>query len=217
MPTTPRTGLPYFWVTWVTSLLAGEACCEYAPWFRARHKYDKRPRDLNLSAWQLAHTALMEQTVGTLTADGWSVTREDQNAFRLTGTTAILAGKPDLVARKDREHVRVIDCKTGQPSTRDVVQVGIYLIVLPLVWQRPHLAVEGTLVYPTHTQAVTAAEAALIRDRLFALLRKLGTQASAPPPTVPSQRECDWCDIAACPDRWTAADAPAMDVATVSF
>jgi len=32
---------PYIWVTWLTKLMAGEAQCEWASWFKAHHKYDK--------------------------------------------------------------------------------------------------------------------------------------------------------------------------------
>lgn len=199
MPTTPRHGLPYFWVTWLTSILAGEAHCEYAPWFRSRFKYDKQPRDFNLDAWQLEHTALITETVKTLKADGWTVTLEHQNAFRLTGKTAVLAGKPDIIARKGEE-IWVIDCKTGEPSTRDYVQVCIYLIAIPMVWQRPDLWIHGQLVYKTHTTSIVPKDATgQVRDQLFALLRKLANDAQ--PGTVPSQHECDWCDIAACADR----------------
>jgi hypothetical protein len=216
MATVEKKGLPNFWVTWLCPILAGDNHCEYAPWFRSRFKYDKQPRDTHLETWQLEHTAMVQATVATLHADGWTVTLEGQNAFRLTGKHAILAGKPDIIARKG-DQVKVIDCKTGQPSTKDVVQVCVYLIVIPLVWRRPDLWIEGELHYKTHTTPISAEySASQVKDRLFALLRKLGTSEQAPP-TVPSERECAWCDIAACADRWTAAAAPAVDVETVLF
>ena len=31
---------PYIWVTWLTKLLAGEAQCDWASWFKAHNKYD---------------------------------------------------------------------------------------------------------------------------------------------------------------------------------
>lgn len=214
MPTTPRPGLPYVWVTWINAILAGDAHCEYAPWFRAHFKFDKQPRDTNLVAWQLEHTALLGRIVAQLKTDGWAVTLEHQNAFKLTGKSAILAGKPDIIARKG-ERVRVLDAKTGQPALKDWIQVAIYLIVIPLVWHRPDLSIEGELVYQTHTVSIRADEAIReVRDRLFALLRKLG--GAAQPETVPSQHECVWCDIAACPDRWTADEQPA-DALTANF
>ena len=37
---------PYVWVSWITKLLAGEVNCEWAPWFKAHHTYQKVPSDL---------------------------------------------------------------------------------------------------------------------------------------------------------------------------
>ena len=40
---------------------------------------------------------------------------ENQNAFRLIGQTAVLAGKPDLIALNSATG-RILDVKTGKPS-----------------------------------------------------------------------------------------------------
>src|SRR5262245_20687544 len=100
MPTVPRGDKPYCWVTWVTGLLAGEAFCEYAAWFKSHFKYEKRPSDFSLAAWQVEHAALVKATADRMKADGWIVTIEHQNGFRLTGKSAVLAGKPDVIGRK---------------------------------------------------------------------------------------------------------------------
>jgi hypothetical protein len=198
----------------LVSLIAGEAQCHYAAWFKGHHTYDKLPKDL--AAWQLEHTDLVRATAQALQADGWTTTLEDQNGFRLTGQTAVLAGKPDIVARKEGR-LRVVDCKTGQPNHKDLVQVATYLLALPLAWKRTGLLVEGELVYKTHTVPVTQEEAATtVKDRLFTLIRGLATATTAPP-TVPSERECAWCDIAACPDRFTPETAETQHAETVLF
>ena len=33
-----RDGPYYIWVTWLTILLVGENCCEWAAWFHAQHE-----------------------------------------------------------------------------------------------------------------------------------------------------------------------------------
>ena len=38
----PR-GRAYVWASWITKLLAGESRCWYAVWYKATHKYLKRP------------------------------------------------------------------------------------------------------------------------------------------------------------------------------
>ena len=61
----------------------------------------------------MSHTALLNQQRQEWEDDGHAVFVEGQNAFRLRGKTATLAGRPDLVALDDRD-ATIIDVKTGQ-------------------------------------------------------------------------------------------------------
>ena len=61
---------------------------------------------------------------------GYAVSVEDQNGFRLQGTSASLAGKHDLIAANDEEDI-IIDVKTGQQDPFHAVQVMIYLYAVP--------------------------------------------------------------------------------------
>ena len=55
---------------------------------------------------------------------------EDQNSFRLRGATAILAGKPDLIAVRNGDAV-IVDAKSGRPSPHHSVQVLEYMYAVP--------------------------------------------------------------------------------------
>ena len=61
----------------------------------------------------LNHTALLNRRRADWGIGGYSVDIEGQNSFQLRGTAATLAGKPDLIARRDGEAVSV-DMKTRQ-------------------------------------------------------------------------------------------------------
>jgi hypothetical protein len=78
---TPRDA-PYIWVTWITRLMAGEAHCEWAAWFRAHHTYGKLPSAFDVTKWTAEHTALVRERAVALRADGYSVFVEEQNAFK---------------------------------------------------------------------------------------------------------------------------------------
>ena len=78
----------------------------------------------------LNHTALVNERRSNWEIGGCSVNTEGQNSFQLRGKAATLAGKPDLIARRDGEAV-IIDAKTGQESPSRVVQVMIYLYAIP--------------------------------------------------------------------------------------
>ena len=73
------------------------------------------PSDFDLTKWLTNHTALLNESWGTWEMKGYSVLTEGQNHFNLRGNSAVLTGKPDLVARKDDE-ATVIDAQTGRSS-----------------------------------------------------------------------------------------------------
>ena len=122
---------PYVWVTWISRLLAGDAHCAWAAWFRAHHTYERLPSDFDAARWTSEHTAMVRGQAEALRQASYAVSVEDQNAFRLQGKLGVtLGGKPDLVAWRNGE-VRVVECKTGQPRHSDTIQVMIYMLVLP--------------------------------------------------------------------------------------
>ena len=85
----------YIWATWLARLLAGEAHCEGAGWFRAHYQdWTKPPSDFNSAQWMLDHTALVNEARESREKLGYAVYTEDQNSFRLRGKFATLAGKP---------------------------------------------------------------------------------------------------------------------------
>ena len=101
-----RANGPYIWVTWLPRLLTGGSSCEWESWFKAQHYSDswtRMPSDFDLSKWLTTHTALLNESRGTWERKGCSVLTETQNHFNLRGNSAVLAGKPDLVARKSHE------------------------------------------------------------------------------------------------------------------
>lgn len=205
MATTRRAGVPYIWVTWLTKVLAGEAQCLYQPWMKAHFKYDKRPdTSFNLAAWTAEHDALVKARADELRREGWLVTLERQNALKLYGKTAILAGQPDLIAVREGETL-VVDGKTGQQRHSDFWQALIYMLVLPRV-REDLLHLRGEVCYHDHRIPVTPEELTSARsEAIYDLVRTIA--AAKPLPTTPSENECGWCDIADCPVRFRDSDA----------
>lgn len=214
MATTPRFGKPYIFVTWITGVLSGDRSCVYAPWLKAHFKYDKQPdENFNLAAWTADHTALVARRKAELETDGWTVTIEGQNDVRLKGNTALLAGKPDLIAVRGVEAL-VSDAKTGKQRHSDWFQILIYLFALPHV--RPELVngrrVSGEVVYRDHVIAVEPEELTETRrEEIATMLRTIGSDERPAP--VPSRNECRMCDIADCASRFVEIDEPAETTA----
>lgn len=192
---------PYIWVTWLTRLLVGENSCEWAAWFKAHYQgYRTMPSNLDATAWQMDHTALVNRLRDRLTDAGHDVRLADQNAFRLKGTTATLGGKPDLVSLSGGA-VTVIDAKTGKPGTAHEVQVLLYMYALPRALPEYRgLTVDGLVVYANHeVQIGSEAVDAEFTDHFSGLIKRIAS--GTPARKVPSAAECRFCEI-------TAADCP---------
>ena len=200
----PRSG-PYIWVTWLSRLLVGDFSCEWAAWFKAHHKnYAKTPSGFDMTAWQMNHTALLNETLGKIEGEGRTVLIESQNYFVLRGGSGTaLGGKPDLVALNADGGGTVYDVKTGRRRESDAAQVMIYMYALPHLGVHKGRRFDGRVVYGDGGEVSVPADAVdgAFRDNLHALIRRIA--ASAPARRVPSGLECAMCDLtpADCPDR----------------
>ena len=201
----PRSG-PYIWVTWLSRLLVGDFSCEWAAWFKAHHKnYAKTPSEFDMTAWQMNHTALLNETLGKIEGEGRTVLIESQNYFVLRGGSGTaLGGKPDLVALDaDGGGGTVYDVKTGWRKDSDAAQVMIYMYALPHLSAHKGRRFDGRVVYGDGGEVSVPADAVdgAFRENLHALIRRIA--ASAPARRVPSGLECAMCDLtsADCPDR----------------
>lgn len=208
---TPRYGLPFIWVTWITGLLSGDKHCAFAPWYRAHYKYEKRDDPtFDSAAWSATHNEMVQQRKTQLEAEGWSVTLENQNAFKLQGRTALLSGKQDLIATRNGD-TRVIDCKSGKKRDSDWWQVLLYILALRRL--RPDLkAISGEVCYSDGPVLIQPEDLTPKREeQIFATLRLVGGDER--PAHVPSKFECSFCDVAECTERWKA---PAREPETVA-
>ena len=210
---------PYVWVTWLPRLLSGESSCEWASWFKAQHQGDswaRMPSDFDQAGWLMNHTALLNQQRQKWEQQGYTVLTEGQNSFNLRGSSVVLAGKPDLVARR-RDEITVIDAKTGRLSPAHATQVLIYMYALPRAQERYRgLSIAGQVAYPDHVVDIPAEEVdPTFIENLGGLMRRLASEM--PARRVPSPRECRFCEItsADCPER--AAESPPEEGTTDDF
>ncbi len=186
-----RDGLPYTWVTWLAKILAGDSSCEWAAWFRARHDPNswQRVSKPSLDAWHIRHAALLSQIQDEWRQRKFSLWLEGQNYFKLRGSCEVLAGKPDMIAVRDRIGV-VVDAKTGRPSPAHIAQVMLYMYAVPRALPlHRDITFDGLIVYEDHEVYIPAVDVddAFI-DRAVSLIRRLS--ADEPPSKAPSASEC---------------------------
>jgi CRISPR/Cas system-associated exonuclease Cas4 (RecB family) len=207
-----RSGKPYVWVTWLAQFLGGKQC-RYALWFKARFKYTKfETHGADLTQWNADHNAMMRDRQVELEEAGYTVLREDACEYKHEGETAIVAGKPDLIALMDgtarqKPVMLVVDGKTGKERESDVWQVILYLF--SLVRCRKDLTEGRTIAGEVHYKVgdrrrpVQLSELTEARRQDVLKAIAIVTQ-SDPPPKSPSRYECEKCNIGPqdCPDRY---------------
>lgn len=194
---------PYVWATWLARLLAGDAHCQWAGWFRAHYRdWTKPPSDFDNAKWMLDHTALVNKERESRESLGYTVNVENQNSFRLRGRYATLAGKPDLIAVKNSDAV-IIDAKTGRASPHHAAQVMVYQYAVPKALEQYRgMEFTGHVAYTeSNVEIPTSRIDTNFVNNLGSLIRRLA--AHTPTRRVPSVQECRFCDITAtdCPDR----------------
>lgn len=201
---TRRNGKPYIWATWLAKLLGGHQCV-WSAWFKAHYRYEKHEEQAaDLAEWNREHTAMMVRRRRELEREGFTVQFEDENSFKIEGETAVVAGKPDIVALKPGLAL-VVDGKTGRERDSDIWQVLIYLFALPKAFKDlAGRVLEGEVQYKRDDQRVTVTPEELTPERLsqvVALIKTIGSDT--PPAKAPSAHECLRCNIgpADCPQR----------------
>ena len=160
------------------------------------------PSDFDQTGWLMNHTALLNQQRQKWEQQGYTILTEGQNSFNLRGSSAVLVGKPDLVARR-RDDVTVIDAKTGRPSPAHTTQVMLYMYALPRDLERYRgLNIAGQVTYSDHVVDIPpeAVDGKFV-ENLGGLIRRLASEM--PTRRVPSPGECRFCEItpADCPER----------------
>jgi len=196
---------PYIWVTWLTRLLVGEECCEWAAWFKAQHEgssFAKVPKSIDLTAWQMEHTALLREVRSQLETEGKVVFTEGQNSFVLRGNSASLGGKPDLIATAGNKGL-IIDTKTGKHSPSHHIQVMVYMYAVPRVLhQFKGINFDGRVIYKDKTIEIpgSAIDKKFV-ENLSGLIKRLSSPV--PAVKVANPVECGFCEItkADCPQR----------------
>lgn len=214
---TKRSGsLPFVMVTWPLGLVTGSDACEWRPWFRSRYKYPPRPDPtFDGAAWSAQHDDLVKLIAGELIADGWAVNQETKNWMRLKGVSALLVGKPDIVAHRGPRYL-VVDCKTGKQKPEHWWQVLLYMYIMLKLWN-PNLMVSGQVVYADDTRIDVSMNEFTpeLRAKFFDVVKRIGDPTE--PAKTPSANECRFCDISNCDKRVEAVQEDELPTHTDEF
>lgn len=198
---------PYIWVTWLTKLMAGEASCEWATWFKTQHdgsSWTRVPSDFDQAQWDINHTTQLNRCREEWERRRYTAFTEGQNGFNLRGHSAALASKPDIIAT-GQDSAIIIDVKTGKPHPSQGIQVMLDMYAIPRARpQYKDILFNRQAGYQDHQVDIRASPVnAEFIQTMGQLIRRLA--ASEPARKTPSRSECAFCGITSgdCPERVT--------------
>lgn len=193
------------WVTptAIKGLLSGEDQCQWAAWYRAHnYRYPKIESDFDFEAWRIQHNDLLQRVRTQMETDGFTISVEKANKFKIEGATATISGQIDLIGQRD-VRIKIVDGKTGRRYDKDVWQVRIYIACFPLfapLFDKDEQLINGEVVYLQGKKPVVPVT--LTKDheqRIWDLVRLVAGERELA--RTPSPSECKFCDILNCPDR----------------
>ncbi|MYE54684.1 MAG: hypothetical protein F4X34_05755 [Chloroflexi bacterium] len=198
--TRPRSN-PYLYVTWISKYLVGERSCQWATWLKTNFRHFERvPSTFDSATWNMEHTDMLNECADRLETRGCKVYIESQNAFRVESPSSrlVIQGRPDIIAVDPEGRATIYDVKTGQQADSHVVQVQLYMFLLPRArggrWRETTF--NGALVYKDGVEKLIPASSvddAFVR-RVEEFVRRMLSETAAR--RVPSAPECRFCEIA---------------------
>ncbi|MDV2989776.1 MAG: PD-(D/E)XK nuclease family protein [Dehalogenimonas sp.] len=200
--------------------MAGEVQCHWSAWFRAHcTEYEKAPSDFKQAAWMVAHNQGLDELCRRQ-AGITAMFKEEQNQFKVSRKGGLtISGKPDLITLEEGGLTTVYDVKTGAPRHSDLIQVMLYMLLLPYgspLYRGKSL--KGCVVYRNaeSSDIPAAAVDTEFQQRVTYFLDLLS--AEKPPRRSPSHSECRYCELtsADCPER-LADDVPDLPDTELPF
>jgi hypothetical protein len=187
--------------------LLGKRVCTYGPWFKTHHKGLPPPKpDYTLPVRLSEHAERVFKLADTIRGARYSLTLENENAFRVRRANGLtLGGRPDLVCWNAEGEYTVYDVKTGAKKDSDIIQVMLYMALLPYSSRFKGKTFAGSIVSNEGGYVNIPATAVddAFRKRIGQVLDVLGSPAA--PEKRPSKAECRFCDVTAadCTERST--------------
>jgi len=117
----------------ISKLISGDDPCPFKYWYALRHKDIGKKEDLSpeLVQWRIRHNQIVSNIIEDVQKSGGKgdeFKREKWVKLALSKDD-ILIGKADIIHENNKD-IHLYECKGGNPSSSDAIQLLIYLYVL---------------------------------------------------------------------------------------
>jgi len=134
-------------ISQISKLISGDDPCLFKYWYAIRHKDEAKKEDLSadLVKWRIRHNQVVSNIIEDVQKSGGEFKREKWVVLNLSENDA-LVGKADIIHENDKS-IHLYECKGGQPSSSDAIQLLIYLYVLTKEESYKNKELKGILGY----------------------------------------------------------------------
>jgi len=117
-------------ISQISKLISGDDPCPFKYWYAMRHKDIGKKEDLSpeLVQWRIRHNQVVSKIIEDVQKLGGEFKREKWVKLELSKDDTLI-GKADIIHENDKD-IHLYECKGGQPSSSDAIQLLIYLYVL---------------------------------------------------------------------------------------
>jgi len=120
-------------ISQISKLISGDDPCLFKYWYAMRHKEEAKKEDLSpeLVQWRIRHNQVVSNIIDDVQKSGGKggeFKREKWVKLALSKDD-MLVGKADII-HENNKSIKLYECKGGQPSSADAIQLLIYLYVL---------------------------------------------------------------------------------------
>ena len=201
---------PHIPVTGMSSYLMGNDSCIFSAWFRAHHQdYVRIPRDFDGVGYERVHTEMVNEIVQQLEERGCEIYTGSENAFEIEGfrSGVVVSGAPDIIAVYPDGRTVIYDAKFGQEPVSHIVQVELYMYLLPKSGMERWQGVEflGVAVYGDEDDSQRNISPDSLDEEFVSRVAEFMSMiaSSEPQRVMPSLAECAGCVLtsADCSER----------------
>jgi len=134
-------------ISQISKLISGDEPCPFKYWYALRHKDIAKKEDLSpeLVQWRIRHNQVVSKIIEDVQKLGGKFKREKWVVLDLSKNDA-LVGKADIIHENDKD-IHLYECKGGNPSSSDAIQLLIYLYILTKEESYKYKELKGILGY----------------------------------------------------------------------
>jgi len=179
-------------ISQISKLISGDESCPFKYWYAIRHKDEAKKEGLSpeLVKWRIKHTKVVSKIIEDIQKLGGEIKRERWVKLPLAEENIVI-GKADIIHENNKD-IHLYECKGGNPSSSDAIQLLIYLYILNKEESYKDKELKGILGYEDYQKEYSISDIPEDIQELIDKYSKILLSDSEPPKYEGSS--CKFCN-----------------------